>query len=120
MKTKRRERLARLVRKLVEGRIGHRIILLSMSVPPSCIWVKHGIGGGYEVRYIDTRTLFEGEIFFPFGGKEYRLIRDINPFYSIHWMREKRIFVRTKRMCGYAYNSQALPDGYCVKRAVRI
>lgn len=120
MKTKRFKRLTRLVRKLVEGRIGHRVILLSMSVLPSCIWVKHGIGGGYEVRYIDTRTLFEKDIFFPSGGKEYRLIKGINYLYSIHWMREKRIFVRTKRMCGYAYNGQALPDGYCVKRAVRI
>lgn len=110
------ERLARLVRKLVEGRIGHRVILLSMDVIPSWIWGKEG----YEVCYIDTRTLFEKEIFFPSGGKEYVLIKDINPFDSVYWLREKRIFVRIKRICGYAYNSQALPDGYCIKRAVRV
>ena len=120
MRQKRRERLARIVRRLVEGKIGHRVILLSMDFLFICVRRKYGAKEGYKVRYIDTRTLFEGEIFFPFGGKEYRLIRDINPFYGIHWMREKRIFVRTKRMCGYAYNSQALPDGYCVKRSVRV
>lgn len=120
MRQKRRERLARIVRRFVEGRIGHRVILLNMDFLFICVYRKYGAKEGYKVRYVDTRTLFEEEIFFPFGGKEYGLIRDINPFYSIHWMREKRIFVRTKRMCGYAHNHQALPDGYCVKRSVRI
>lgn len=120
MKVNRRKRLARLVRKLVEGKVGHRVILLSMNILPSWIWEKHGTKEGYAVRYIDTRTLFEEEIFFPFDGKEYALIKNINCFYSIHWIREKRIFVITKRVCGYAYNSQALPNGYCVKRSVRV
>lgn len=120
MRQKRRERLARIVRRFVEGRIGHRVILLSMDFLSIRVRRKYGAKEGYEVRYIDTRTLFEEEMFFPFGGKEYKLIRGINPFYGIHWMREKRIFVRTKRMCGYSHNSQALPDGYCIKRSVRV
>ena len=120
MKVNRGKRLARLVRKLVEGKVGHRVILLSMEFLFSRVWRKYGAIQGYKVCYIDTRTLFEEEIFFPYDGKEYALIKNINCFYSIYWMREKRIFVRTKRMCGYAYNSQALPNGYCVKRSVRV
>lgn len=120
MEKKRFERLTRLVRRLVEGKIGHRVILLSIEPLPSWAMRKLNVGEGYEVRYIDTRTLFEEEMFFPIGGKEYELIRRINPFYSVHWTRERRIFVRTKQICGYAYNSQALPNGYCVKKAVRV
>lgn len=114
----------RLVRRLVEGKVGHRVILLSIETLDMCIWRKYGALEGYLVRYIDTRTLFEGEIFFPIGGKEYMLIKNINYFYCLHWgvqwIREERIFIRTKRICGCTYNSQALPDGYCVKRAVRV